>query len=141
MTKRHRRVVLEVLLLAMAFGEVNFDENCCTWVHIRRFRLPAGWNKAATELLIELPSAYPQVGPDGFYLDRRLRDRSGRTPAHYFEERGRYNKYADRGWAWFCLHQEPGKRGGWRAANSIMDGDNLIKYVELIRAILSHHRR
>lgn len=141
MSKRGQRIVQEVLLLAMAFGEVNFDENCYTWVHIPRFRLPVGWNKATTELLIELPSAYPQVGPDGFYLDKRLRDRWGRNPDHYFEEESRHNKYAHLGWAWFCLHQEPSKRGGWKATSNVMDGDNLVKYVELIRAILSCKRR
>jgi len=141
MSKRGRRILQEVVLLAMAFGEVNFDENCYTWVHIPRFRLPAGWNKATTELLVELPRAYPQVGPDGFYLDKRLRDRQGRTPGHYFEEKSRYNRYAHLGWAWFCLHQEPGKKGGWKATSDIMEGDNLVKYVELIRAILTRKRR
>lgn len=141
MSKRGKRIVQEVVVLGMGFGEVNFDENCYTWVHIPRFRLPHGWNKATTELLIELPSAYPQVGPDGFYLDKRLRDRQGRTPGHYFEERDRNNKYAHLGWAWFCLHQQPSKEGGWKATGNIIEGDNLVKYVELIRAILSRKRR
>ena len=136
MSIRGQRIRQEVLLLGIAFGEVNYDAKCFTWVHIRRFPLPPRWTQVKSELLIELPTAYPQVGPDGFYLDKGLRDPLGRSPNHYFEEQGRYNKYGHLGWAWFCLHQEPLRKGGWRATADIMEGDNLVKYVELIRAIL-----
>ena len=141
MSVRSRRISLEVLFLAMAFGEMNFDENCFTWVHVPRFPLPRGWNRKVSGLLIDLPSAYPQVGPDGFHLDVGLRDRRGKTPEHYFEKEGSYSKHAHLGWAWYCLHQQPGKRGGWRATSDLMDGDSLLKYVELIRAILSPRKR
>ena len=141
MSKHSDRIRQEVLLLAVAFEQANYDATAFTWVHLPHFLLPSGWNRRSTELLIELPAAYPQVGPDGFYLDQQLRDRRDRAPDHYFEKQGSYNKYAHLGWAWFCLHQQPGKRGGWRPTNDIMDGDSLVKYVELIRAILSEKRR
>ena len=141
MSNRSQRISQEVLLLAVAFGEANFDEVCFTWVHIPRYTLPGRWNRGTTALLIELPRAYPQVGPNGFYLDRGLRDRWGRTPDHYFEENDSYSKYAHLGWAWYCLHQEASRKGGWRASTDMMEGDNLLKYVELIRAILSRKGR
>ena len=137
MSKRGQRILQEVLLLGMAFGEVSYDSNGYLWVHVRRFPLPPRWSQVSTELLIELPAAYPQVGPDGFYLDSGLRDPRRRSPNHYFEEQGRNNRYAHLGWAWFCPHQEPLTSGGWRATADIMKGDNLVKYVELIRAILN----
>ena len=140
MSIRGRRIRVEVLLLAIAFDEANLDEKCFTWVHVPRFPLPRGWNRGVSGLLIELPSAYPQVGPDGFYLDVGLRDRRGRTPGHYFEKEGSHSKHAHKGWAWYCLHQEPVSKGGWRATSDLMAGDNLLKYVELIRAILSPHK-
>ena len=140
MSKHGRRIAQEVMLLAMAFGRVNYDANRYTWVHIPSFRLPPGWKKATTQILILLPAAYPQVGPDGFYLDQKLRDRWGRAPGHYFEK-GEHSKHARLGWAWFCLHQEPSKRGGWEASSNVMEGDNLLKYVELIRAILTPRKR
>ena len=141
MSVRSERIRLEVWLLAMAFGEANYDDTGFDWVELPHFTLPSDWNRKSTQLLIELPKSYPQVGPDGFYMDKKLRDRRGRTPDHYFEEQGRYNKYGHLGWAWFCLHQQPAHEGGWRATSDVLEGDSLINYVELIRAILSDKGR
>jgi hypothetical protein len=107
-----------------------------TWVHLPRFSLPPQWNKTETQLLIELPPSYPLVGPQGFYLDPYLRTRAGRTPAHYLERQARQQRGKGR-WIWFCLERKDVPRGGWRAAARILDGDNLLGYTELIRAVLS----
>jgi hypothetical protein len=133
---RYRRIPLEVTLLGQRYGKVEYDYTGLTWVHIPEFPLPSGWNKAETQLLIELPPTYPLVGPEGFSLDPYLRTRAGRTPAHYLEPQARQQRGRGR-WVWFCLERKDGPGGGWRTAARILDGDNLLAYTELIRAVLS----
>lgn len=130
---RERRILHEVQMLATGYGAVNYDDRAFTWVHVPGFALPRGWNVRKTGILLELPQEYPSIPPDGFYLLKGLRDTEGHTPSHYFQEGGTLNRYADRGWAWYCMHA----RGGWRATADIVSGHNLLKYLELIRAILS----
>ncbi len=134
---RMLRIVQEAYLLAQCYGAANYDENAFSWVHVPAFHLPRGWNMSQTDILLELPSKYPLLPPDGFYLAQNLRDSRGRTPGHYFQEGGSLNRYADRGWAWFCIHANR----AWNPTNDIISGHNLIKYLELIRAILTDKGR
>ncbi len=131
---RTQRVYQEALLLAQQFGVVDYDDEDGRWVYILHFPLPAGWDRQTTGLLLVLPGDYPHVPPDGFYIDRFLRTRSGQRVDHYFEERERYNPYADKGWGWFCIHLH---RGAWRPTSDVLHGDNLLKLAALIRAILT----
>lgn len=131
---KERRVVQEVLMLAQGYGAVNYDDRAFSWVHVPHFRLPGGWNLRETGILMDLPEHYPSLPPDGFYLTKNLRDRYGRTPGHYFQEQGTLNPHAHRGWAWFCIHTHM----DWRSTTDIVSGHNLLKYLELIRAILSN---
>lgn len=129
-----RRVYQEALLLARQFGMVDYDEEDGHWVRIPDFPLPEGWDRPVTELLLVLPSGYPHVPPNGFFIDRYLRTQRGRRIDHYFEERGEYNPYSEKGWAWFCIHLD---RNAWRPTGDVLRGDNLVKLVALIRAILT----
>ena len=131
---RAQRICQEAMILAKQFGIVDCDDEDGRWVYIPHFQLPAGWDRSATGLLLVLPSGYPHVPPDGFYIDRFLRTRKGRRVDHYFEERSDYNPYADRGWGWFCIHLD---RGGWRPTSDVHLGDNLLKLTALVRAILT----
>jgi hypothetical protein len=133
-SSRVRRVYQEAVLLARQFGVVDYDDEDGRWVSIERFPLPAGWDRRATGLLLVLSKEYPHVPPDGFYIDRFIRTRSGRCVDHYFEERDRLNPYADRGWGWFCIHLT---RRAWRPTCDVVHGDNLFKLTVLIRAALT----
>jgi hypothetical protein len=135
MNKRVERILNEVAILAVAYGAVEFDEKAFSWVYIPRFPLPKGWNKRSTELLIELPPTYPWTPPTAFHMDKGLR-RYGRSVAHYFEERD-MSRYSRKGWAYFCLHVKECGRGGWNPTDSVIKGDNLLKYTELIRTVLT----
>ena len=131
---RVQRVYQEAMLLAWQFGVVDYDDEDGRWVHILEFPLPTGWDREKTGLLLMLPDGYPHVPPNGFYIDRFLRTRSGRRVEHYFEEQGGYNPYAEKGWGWFCIHL--GRRA-WRPAGDVRRGDNLFKLTALIRAALT----
>lgn len=134
---RSRRILREVTMLAAGYGAVNYDDRALTWVQVPEFNLPRGWNVRRSGILLELPSQYPSIPPDGFYLLKGLRNAQGYTPSHYFQEGGSLNRYADRGWAWYCIHA----RGNWLSAADIVSGHNLLKYLELIRTILSNPPR
>lgn len=129
-----QRVYQEALLLARQFGVVDYDDEDGRWVYIPHFPLPVGWDRRTTGLLLVLPSGYPHMPPDGFYIDRFLRTRNGQQVDHYFEERSRHNPYAGKGWGWFCIHLD---RGAWRPTGDVLHGDNLLKLTALIRAILT----
>ena len=116
------RFILEVELLGLRYRALDFDD-VGRWVYIPEFDLPPGWDRKTTGLLIEIPSAYPNTSPDGFFVDQRLRTKDERTPAHYYED----SKYRKQGWAWVCLHIE-----NWRPQSNVVDGDNLLKLVECI---------
>jgi hypothetical protein len=128
-----QRVYREAVLMARQFGTVEYDDEDGRWVHIPRFPLPEGWDRATTALMLVLPSGYPHVPPNGFYIDRFLRTQRGRRIDHYFEERGGYNPYADKGWGWFCIHL---RQRAWRPTGNVVGGDNLLKLTLLIGAIL-----
>lgn len=102
------------------------------WVQLPQFFLPDGWNHESTPILIVVNNSYPASQPDGFYLSKQLHDRQGRTPAHYFEHRNRFNSLTERGWAWFCVHPD-----GWKPAVDVRDGDSIFKYMTLIHLVLS----
>jgi hypothetical protein len=135
------RITQEVALLRLRFKRVAYDDLGYRWVHLPAFELPDGWSKRQTELLLVVPPAYPQLPPDGFFLDQRLTTRRGRTPGHYFQQQGRQNPYADRGWAWYCIHLDGSPRGGWHASADVLQGDNLLSYIEVIRLVLSQAAR
>jgi len=135
---RVQRVYQEALLLARQFGIVDYDDEDGRWVHIPAFPLPEGWDRRTTGLLLVLPDGYPHIPPDGFYIDRFLRTRSGRRVSHYFEERSGYNPYVDKGWGWFCIHLD---HRAWRPTGDVTSGDNLLKLAALIRAILTEVAR
>ena len=75
------------------------------------------------------------VGPEGAWLDPYLRTRSGRALSHYLEDQARRERRMGR-WVWLCTHREDASHGGWRAAAKILEGDNLLRYAQLIGAIL-----
>jgi hypothetical protein len=131
---REQRILREARMLAAGYGAANYDDRAFSWIHVPRFRLPEGWNVRESGLLLDLPRQYPSLPPDGFYLLKGLRDARGRSPSHYFQDSGSLNPHARRGWAWYCMHA----RHGWRATADIVSGHNLLSYLELVRAILSH---
>jgi hypothetical protein len=104
-------------------------------VDIRGFRLPGGWTPRQSDLLILLPSGYPLVPPNSFYLERGLRDQTNREVAiHYFEQMSGHNPYHDRGWAWYCYHVNP---NAWHPTHSPTRGDSLLTYATIIYQVLA----
>lgn len=127
---RKTRVEREVALLRTSGMKVDWDYQDGSWVMILDFAPPGGLGRSSTNLLLEIPPDYPNVPPNGIYVDQALR-----LPSHYFQYKGTHNPLGDKGWAWYCFHAD-GHLGGWRASVRIMEGDNLLKYVKLTRTLM-----
>ena len=127
MNQRLDRIRKEVVALALNYGPANYDDQEGRWVRLAHLPLPTGWNRDATSLLIELPTAYPEVPPSGCFIDKGLN-----CSSHYYPG-SQHNRYSELGWAWFCLHFDQ----GWKPSADVWSGDNLLTIVETIRTALS----
>ena len=104
------------------------------WIYLPEFPLPLGrFNRANSPVLFRLPSAYPQVGPDNFFVDVGLRLKDGSTPpafnANAVSSTGPAPKAGD--WGWFSWHPQ-----AWRPAATPEGGDNLLVFVRGISLCL-----
>ena len=100
------------------------------WVLIADFPLPPGWNRERTRLLLLVPSGYPQIPPDNFYVDVGLRTSGGAMPGSYSEPVGQIGD----NWGQFSWHAE---MESWRPAPEPAAGHNLRTVVDMIRKRLS----
>ena len=108
------RIKIELTLLEKEYGEeaVTWAHDY-SWVAVDTFRLPPGYNRRSTSILILFPEQYGTgAGFRDFFVQVGLRHQRGMLP-HFFE---RY-PYGDRdnafvaelkskGWAYVCLHQD-----------------------------------
>ena len=72
----------EVELLRKVYGSLEHGPNV-EWIMFKEFRLPSGWNRQTTELLIVIPPGYPTTPPDNFYVAPGLILASGSEPANF----------------------------------------------------------
>ncbi|MGQ9656729.1 MAG: E2/UBC family protein [Fimbriimonadales bacterium] len=149
MNARLARIQSEVVLAAMRFSRTrsaDFDDEAGGWVIIRDFPLPRGYNYPTTDILILLPSNYPQTPPDWFYVDNNLRLADGRRPSHVFYETThdpnvrRAHQAIDeppqmKGWTGCCLHIR-----SWKPAANPLDGHSLLSVCALIEGALKRWR-
>ncbi len=122
---QNTRFQTEVDALRMAYPDVSYDKDNHFWVYIKGFDLPPGLNKKSSDLLIEVPRNYPFGPPKNFFLDRTIKTRRGRSIEHYYPNQ-QYNKYLDKGWAWFSLHIKT-----WKVKAEIAESDSLLTAVDL----------
>ena len=131
-TLRGARVDSEVALLRRWFDRVEHDDVGRHWVLAHRYRLPPGFNRRSTPVLILIPADYPQVPPDGIFIDTGLD-----IPGHYFQGPGPRNPFGDKDWAWLCAHL---RQKSWRPSADIVGGDNLATLLELYATIFAEMR-
>jgi hypothetical protein len=96
------RLIGELESLA-PFFEVEVDDRL-SWVLIRGFGLPEGYNRPRTDILFNT-AGFPFIPPAsvfGVYMERGLTYRDRRLP-NYYESLTRH--MFDRDWAWFCTGQ------------------------------------
>ncbi|MFN7017546.1 MAG: E2/UBC family protein [Fimbriimonadales bacterium] len=148
MNARLQRIAYEVALAAARYSQTksaDYDDEAGSWVVIKDFPLPPGYNYERTDVLILLPPNYPQTPPDWFYVDDNLRLADGRKPSHVFYNETRFdpNRASQmidappqmKGWTACCLHIR-----SWRPAANPLEGHSLLSVCELIRGALKRWR-
>jgi hypothetical protein len=148
MNARLARIAYEAALAATRYSKsksVDYDDEEGCWVVIKDFLLPEGYNYTHSDVLILLPSNYPQTPPDWFYVDDNLRLANGQKPSHVFYDNtshdpNRAHAQADsppqmKGWTGCCLHIR-----SWKPAANPLDGHCLLSVCELIRGALERWR-
>ncbi|MCS6920061.1 MAG: hypothetical protein NZM28_09850 [Fimbriimonadales bacterium] len=149
MNARLQRIAYEVALAAARYSQsksADYDDEDGSWVVIKDFPLPPGYNYERTDVLILLPRNYPQTPPDWFYVDDNLRLADGRKPSHVFygetgHDPNRNNPLADaapqmKGWTACCMHIH-----SWKPAANPLEGHSLLSVCELIRGALTRWKR
>jgi len=114
------RILQEIELLQKIYGGVECGPNV-EWILFKEFKLPSGWNKDVTELLILIPPGYPATPPDNFYTSTGLKTSAGAQPGSYSEPVPQIGKQ----WGQFSYHLD----GEWHPASDIFKGDNLQTFV------------
>jgi len=95
------------------------------WVTVHRFKLPPGYRRSTTDILMEIPRDYPCTPPGvstHIYIDASLRFH-GRKLRDVYE--GVNPGWGN--WAWFCYHSIK-----WDPRR-----DDLIRFLEMVRADLT----
>ena len=101
------------------------DGDGCTWVVLKRQRLPEGYNSETADVLIQLPDGFPDAAPDMFWTDPILTvgNGSSRPP-----QTGENKCHLGRKWQRWSRHI----RGHWRPGI-----DNIRSYVAYIHRCLA----
>ena len=115
------------------FDRVDYDDVGRNWVLVYDFPLPAGFTQPSTHVLLLVPPDYPQVPPDGLFVDKGLN-----LPRHYVQQQASNNPFGNKEWAWLCAHFP---RGSWRPAADLRRGDNLATLLGLYTTIFAEMLR
>jgi len=114
------RLLQEIQLLQKLYGEVECSPNL-EWIIIKDFKLPAGWNRSSTELLILILPSYPATPPDNFYVTAGLKSINGNQIGNFSDPVTQIEKQ----WGQFSYHLD----SEWHPAADIFNGDNLQTFV------------
>lgn len=114
------RIQQEVKLLQKKYGALECGPNL-EYVLFKEFKLPSGWNRDVSELLVIIPAGYPSTPPDNFFIPVGFRLASGSSPSCYSE----FVSHIGRQWGQFSYHVD----GEWHPTSNILEGDNLLSFM------------
>jgi hypothetical protein len=92
------------------------------WFSITHWKLPPGWNKAETTVLVQIPPGYPVTPPDNFYTDNDLALANGQQPGNSSVNQ----LVASKMWRMFSYHVE-GR--DWHPHADPLKGHNLLTFL------------
>lgn len=127
------RIQEELRLLRRSYPKLEHGPKG-EWVKISDFPVPPDrFNRTHTTLLFNLPSSYPQTGPDNFFVDADLRLKDNhKAPAFNDGSQSSTGPAPVEGnWGWFSWHPQ-----AWRPAATSEGGDNLLGFVRSVSLCL-----
>jgi len=111
----------EIELLEKKYGEIVYGPNY-EWILIKEYKLPDGWNRDITPIFIIIPSGYPIIPPDNFFVPSGFRLGSGAMPSNYSESKSHLNQQ----WGVFSFHVQ---KETWSPSADIIGGSNLLTFM------------
>ncbi|MGD1020127.1 MAG: E2/UBC family protein [Verrucomicrobiia bacterium] len=128
-TQNRSRLERDLLNLSRAFP-LQVDDGYA-FVLVSGLKLPPGYNRPSTDMLLELPADYPicppGVGGSYVYLPPALRFHGRRLDDLHEDHLPTFYPAKVGSWAWFCYEYV-----AWSPHR-----DDLIKFVEMVRADLT----
>jgi hypothetical protein len=112
----------ELGLVQKRYGDIQHGSGL-EWVVIKRWVLPAGWNKSETAILVLIPPGYPITPPDNFYADNDLRLSNDSTPGNASLN----SIQLDRPWLQFSYHVEA---SDWQPNSDLLQCHNLLTFLQ-----------
>ena len=116
------RIEEELALLRTYFPHVDYNEQG-QWIRIRDYVLPPGWNRSVTDIVLQIPPAYPSGHPYGFYTPSGIRFRDA-EPGSYKDTADNKPPF-DGTWGFFSWTPED----PWRPTTDLVSGSNLLNVV------------
>ncbi len=114
------RIQEEIELLQKQYGAIEYGPKV-EWILFKEFKLPPGWDRKKTELLVLIPPGYPSTPPDNFYVPVGFKT-GNNTPIKAYSEPV---PHLGRSWGQFSYHLD----GEWHPSANILDGDNVLTFM------------
>jgi len=118
------RIEQEIGLLRNQYPHLKFEPTG-NWIHIPNYPLPSGWNKEVTDVVFQIPPAYPGTPPYGIYVPSGIRFNES-MPNSYKEPVGNKPPF-DGDWGMFSWSPDGNQ---WKPAGQIISGSNLLNWVQ-----------
>jgi hypothetical protein len=129
---RKQRIMEEVKVISHR-SPVQIDEENFDYIAIMKFNLNENFSQPTTTLLIKMPKLYPEVPPTHFFIKKSILCKGAN--ALYYHKDDEFNELSEDGWGKYCLHI---KGNCWKPSINILEGDNLITYLELIKTVIDN---
>jgi hypothetical protein len=115
------RLTKELDLLRKHFSAVEYVED--GWFRVSDYSLPAGWNRASTDIAFCARAEYPGTPPYGIYVPVGIRFNE-QVPASYQEPASQQPPFGGT-WGIFSWQAE---EATWRPAATVEAGSNLSNW-------------
>ena len=113
------RLPIEIKLLTTKYGEVeSFEESGL--ILIKNYKLPKGWNRVSTDILLNIPAGYPTALPYAFRVPSGFRLESNQLPSNYREGHSALGKT----WGQFSISVEE-----WKPSDDVVSGHNFLTFM------------
>lgn len=114
----------EVGLLERQYSAVRHDSNI-DWVIVEGVPVEGDFNRDETEVLVDIPSGYPETAPDNFWVPTGIELIGGGQPERCSPE---HRTHEGEQWDRFSWHVD----SGWAASEDIEDGSNLLTFMNSV---------
>ena len=118
------RIQDELKLLRSRIPGLEFKEDG-QWVRIPSYKVPDGWDRASTEVALQILVAYPGSPPYGIYVPIGMRFQ-GELPTNNYTEPAQTQPPFPGTWGIFSWTPVDGQ---WKPTADVVTGSNLLNFV------------